>query len=111
MGDMNVLYLADRNNKDHYYPLAPYIEKALRHRHDLRFFDPSPPATDQLKRMDAVIDDGLIENTQQMVDAATDLKLWQVPKTGFDDAPLTAYLSCPCTQALIVVQSKVAICL
>ena len=90
MGSMNVLYLADRNNKDHYYPLAPYVEKALRHRHDLRFFDPSQPAADQLKGMDAVIDDELIENTEQMVEAAADLKLWQVVKTGFDEVPLTA---------------------
>ena len=38
MGRMNVLYLADRNNDDQYYPLGPYVEKALHHRHDVRFF-------------------------------------------------------------------------
>ena len=90
MGRMNVLYLADRNNEDHYYPLGPYIEQALHHLHDVRFLDPSQPVAAQIKGMDAVIDDGLIENTEQMVEAAMDLKLWQVAKTGFDDAPLAA---------------------
>ena len=90
MDRMNVLYLADRNNEDHYYPLGPYVEKALHDRHDVQFFDPSQPATAQVKGMDAVIDDGLIENTEQMVEAAMDLKLWQVAQTGFDHAPLAA---------------------
>lgn len=90
MGRMNVLYLADRNNEDQYYPLGPYLEKALHHCHDLRFFDPSQPGVAQIKGMDAVIDDGLIENTEQMVEAALNLRLWQVAKTGFDDAPLAA---------------------
>ena len=90
MGRMNVLYLADRNIEDHYYPLGPYVEKAIHDRHDVQFFDPSQPATTQVKGMDAVIDDGLIENTEQMVEAAMDLKLWQVAQTGFDHAPLAA---------------------
>lgn len=90
MGRMNVLYLADRNNEDQYYPLGPYIDKALHDRHDVHFFDPSRPAIAQVKGMDAVIDDELIENTEQMIEAAMNLKLWQVAKTGFDFAPLAA---------------------
>ena len=90
MGQMNVLYLADRNNEDQYYPLGPYVEEALHHRHNVRFFEPSQPAAAQIKGIDAVIDDGLIENPEQMVEVAMDLKLWQVAKTGFDDAPLAA---------------------
>lgn len=87
---MNVLYLADRDNPDHYYPLGPYIEEALRKRHDLRFFDPLQPFAEQIQDAAAVIDDGLIENSEQLVELAVDLKLWQVAKTGFDDAPLPA---------------------
>jgi lactate dehydrogenase-like 2-hydroxyacid dehydrogenase len=82
---MNVLYLADRDNPDHYYPLGPYVEEALRERHDLRFLDLSQPFDGQLDGAEAVIDDGLIENSEQVVETATDLKLWQVAKTGFDD--------------------------
>ena len=37
-----------------------------------------------------MIDDGLIEDSERMVEVAVDLKLWQVAKTGFDDAPLAA---------------------
>ena len=87
---MNVLYLADRDNPDHYYPLGPYVEEALRERHDLRFLDLSQPFDGQIDGAEAVIDDGLIENSEQVVETATDLKLWQVAKTGFDDAPLAA---------------------
>ena len=90
MGHMNVLYLADRNNPDHYYPMGPYVEEALPPGHDLRFFDPARPFEDQIEGVDAVIDDGLIENPERMVKVAVDLKLWQVAKTGFDDAPLAA---------------------
>ena len=54
MGRMNVLYLADRNNEDQYYPLGPYIDKALHDRHDVYFFDPSQPAIAQVKGMDPV---------------------------------------------------------
>ena len=46
---MNVLYLADRDNPDHYHPLGPYVEEALRERHDLRFLDPSQPFAGQIE--------------------------------------------------------------
>jgi D-3-phosphoglycerate dehydrogenase len=90
MGRMKVLYLADRNNPDHYYPMGPYVEEALRLRHDLQFFDPARPFAQQIEDVGAVIDDGLIENSERMVEAAVDLQLWQVAKTGFDDTPLAA---------------------
>jgi len=87
---MEVLYLADRNNPDHYLPMGPFVEEALRHRHELRFFDPARPLAEQVAGAGAVIDDGLIDGSEQVVEIAAGLKLWQVAKTGFDDAPLAA---------------------
>jgi phosphoglycerate dehydrogenase-like enzyme len=59
------------------------VLEAFGDRHDLRVFDESKPLAEQFKDIEMVIDIGGW-STREMIDAATDVKLWQVQATGLD---------------------------
>ena len=52
--------------------------------HDVRIYDPQQPADGQLADVDAVVDMGGANATQELVNAARKAKLWQIVTVGYD---------------------------
>ena len=53
-------------------------------RHDLRVYDPAQPAKPQFADVDAVVDMGGAVACQELVDAASKARLWQIVTVGYD---------------------------
>jgi phosphoglycerate dehydrogenase-like enzyme len=67
------------------------VVAAIGDRHDLAIFDDTRPVAQQFAGIDVVIDQGGSVGTREMMNAATDAKLWQILGTGFDHFDL-AYI-------------------
>ena len=75
------------------------------HAHDLSIFDVSKPVAPQFEGIEVVVDSGG-RGTREMMDAATDCKLWQIVSSGVDHCD-TEYMQqkgflithCPGTQS------------
>jgi len=65
-------------------PWGTDVVKAVQDRHNIHILDYDQPLPPQFKGIDAVIDHGGSAGTREMVDAATDARLWQILGTGFD---------------------------
>ena len=67
-----------------FHPWCDDVIQAIGGRHDLSVFDESHPIVPQFDGVDVVIDHGGSVGTREMMDAATDARLWQILGTGFD---------------------------
>jgi phosphoglycerate dehydrogenase-like enzyme len=67
-----------------YTPWCDDVIAAVGDHHDLAVYDASQPLAPQFEGIEAVIDQGGSVGTREMMDAATDAKLWQILGTGFD---------------------------
>ncbi len=74
-----------------YSPWCEDIKAAIGDRHNLKELDDDLPLAPQFAGMDVVIDQGGSRGTREMMDAATDCRLWQNVGTGFDHFDL-AYI-------------------
>ncbi len=88
MDRLNVLLLPVRRM---YSPWCENIKTAIGDRHDLEELDEGAPLAPQFAGVDVVIDQGGSVGTREMMDAATDCRLWQIVGTGFDHFDL-AYI-------------------
>ena len=60
------------------------VVEAIGARHDLAIFDHEKPIPEQFAGREVVIDTGGSVGTEEMYNAATDAKLWQIMGTGLD---------------------------
>lgn len=60
------------------------VVAAVGDRHDLTIYDYGKPIPEQFKGIEVVIDMGGSVGTNEMYDAATDARLWQIMGTGLD---------------------------
>lgn len=67
-----------------FHPWCDDVIQAIGGRHDLSVFDESHPIVPQFDGVDVVIDHGGSVGTREMMDAATNARLWQILGTGFD---------------------------
>ena len=74
-----------------YTPWCENIKAAIGDRHVLKELDDDQPLAPQFAGMDVVIDQGGSRGTREMMDAATDCRLWQIVGTGFEHFDL-AYI-------------------
>lgn len=74
-----------------YNPWCENIKTAIGDRHDLKELDDGLPLGPQFAGIDVVLDQGGSRGTREMMDAATDCRLWQIVGTGFDHFDL-AYI-------------------
>jgi len=81
MERLNVILLPVRRI---YSPWCDNVKAALGDRHDLKELDDDLPLAPQFAGVDVVIDQGGSRGTREMMDAATDCRLWQIVGTGFD---------------------------
>ena len=88
MERLNVILLPVRRI---YTPWCENITAAIGDRHDLKELDDDRPLAPQFADVDVVIDQGGSRGTREMMDAATDCRLWQIVGTGFDHFDL-AYI-------------------
>jgi len=88
MERLNVMLLPVRRI---YTPWCENITAAIGDRHDLKELDDDRPLAPQFAGVDVVIDQGGSRGTREMMDAATDCRLWQIVGTGFDHFDL-AYI-------------------
>lgn len=65
-------------------PWCDDVISAIGDRHSIKVFDPAKPLSPQFKGMDVVVDQGGSVGTREMMDAATEARLWQILGTGFD---------------------------
>ena len=86
MERLNVILLPVRRI---YSPWCDNIKAALGDRHELKELDDDLPLAPQFAGMDVVIDQGGSRGTREMMDAATDCRLWQIVGTGFDNFDLS----------------------
>ena len=61
-----------------------YVKATIGARHDLRIYDENEPIVDQFQDVEVVIDNGGAVGTQQMMDAAKNVRLWQIHATGIE---------------------------
>ena len=81
---LNVLFLPHPVKPSMFNPWGTDVVKAVQDRHNIQILDYDQPLAPQFKGIDAVIDHGGSAGTREMVDAATDARLWQILGTGFD---------------------------
>ena len=81
---LNVLFLPHPVKPSMFNPWGTDVVKAVQDRHNIQILDYDQPLPPQFKGIDAVIDHGGSAGTREMVDAATDARLWQILGTGFD---------------------------
>ena len=81
MRRLNVLLLPHQHI---FSPWCDDVIQAIGDRHDLAIYDETQPLAPQFKGVEAVIDHGGSIGTREMMDAATDARLWQILGTGFD---------------------------
>ena len=67
-----------------FQPWCDDVIEAIGDRHDLSIFDDSLSIAPQFDGVEAVIDQGGSVGKRQMMDAAKDVRLWQILGTGFD---------------------------
>jgi phosphoglycerate dehydrogenase-like enzyme len=67
-----------------FHPWGEDVVRAVGERHDLTLYDDSLPLAPQFAGAEVVIDHGGSMGTREMMDAATDARLWQIVGTGFD---------------------------
>jgi len=72
-------------------PWCGDVLNALGERHRVKLFDRDLPVAPQFAGIDAVIDQGGSVGTREMMDAATETRLWQILGTGFEHFDL-AYI-------------------
>lgn len=60
------------------------VVKAISPRHDLRIYDENLPIGPQFADVDAVVDLGGSYGTREMLDAAPNVRLWQIMGTGIE---------------------------
>lgn len=65
-------------------PWCDDVLAALEPHHDVRIFDKTQDIAPQFAGIEAVVDHGGSVGTRAMMDAATEVKLWQILGTGFD---------------------------
>jgi phosphoglycerate dehydrogenase-like enzyme len=63
---------------------AKDVIAAVGQRHDLAVYDETKPLAEQFRGVEAVLDAGGSVGTHEMMDAATDCRLWQIQGTGLD---------------------------
>ena len=81
MKRLNVIYLQQKGSD----PLwNEVITSMVGEHHDVHVYDPAQPAGEQFQGMDAVVDMGGASACQELVDAATGAKLWQIVTVGYD---------------------------
>jgi len=81
MKRLNVIYLQQKGSA----PLwNEVITSMIGEHHDVHVYDPAQPAGEQFQGMDAVVDMGGASACQELVDAATGAKLWQIVTVGYD---------------------------
>ena len=74
-----------------FHPWCDDVIQAIGARHDLAVFDHQKPVAPQCRGIEVVIDQGGSVGTPEMMDAATDARLWQILGTGLDHFDL-AYI-------------------
>ena len=90
---LNVIFLPHPVKVSMFKPWGEDVVKAVSQRHDIHILDYDQPIAPQFEGMDAVIDHGGSAGTREMVDAATDARLWQILGTGFDHFELDYWKS------------------
>ena len=80
---LNVLFLPP-HDKEMWVPWVDDVIAAVSRNHNLTLLDFDKPLAPQFKGQEMVIDFGGSVGTREMVDAATDARLWQVLGTGLD---------------------------
>ena len=81
---LNVLFLPHPVKVSMFKPWGEDVVRIVSQRHNVHVLDYDQPLAPQFKGIDAVIDHGGSAGTREMVDAATDARLWQILGTGFD---------------------------
>jgi D-3-phosphoglycerate dehydrogenase len=81
MHRLKVLYLPDESTDPFW---IDNLVEQLGDRHDLSILDKDKPLAPQFQGMDVVLDFGGSVGTREMMDAATDARLWQIIGTGLD---------------------------
>jgi phosphoglycerate dehydrogenase-like enzyme len=61
-----------------------FVIEAVAHAHRLTLFDPAAHLAPQFAAADAVIDSGGSVGTREMLDAAPEVRLWQIMGSGFE---------------------------
>lgn len=89
---LNVLLLPPKN-KERWKPWTDDLIEEVGSKHNLTFYEHDKPVAPQFKGQDMVIDFGGSEGTREMVDAATDTRLWQILGTGVDHFDLDYWRS------------------
>jgi phosphoglycerate dehydrogenase-like enzyme len=74
--------------KELFHPWIDDIIEAIGDRHDLALLDEKQPLAPQFEGVEVVIDHGGGVGTHEMMDAATDARLWQIHGTGFENFDL-----------------------
>lgn len=90
---LNVLFLPHPVKVSMFDPWGTDVVKAVSRNHNMHVLDYDQPLAPQFKGMDAVIDHGGSAGTREMVDAATEARLWQILGTGFDHFDLDYWKS------------------
>ena len=81
MSRLKVIYL----KQSHADPLWMEVTTSLlAEHHDVRIYDPQQSVEGQFADVDAVVDMGGANATQELVDAASNAKLWQIVTVGYD---------------------------
>ncbi len=81
---LNVIFLPHPVKPSMFNPWGEDVVRLVGASHNVTVLDYDQPLAPQFKGMDAVIDHGGSAGTREMVDAATDARLWQILGTGFD---------------------------
>ena len=81
---LNVIFLPHPVQVSMFDPWGMDVVKAVSRGHDMHVLDYDQPLAPQFEGMDVVIDHGGSAGTREMVDAASDARLWQILGTGFD---------------------------
>lgn len=89
---LNVLFLPPRD-PEMWVPWVDDVVAAVSPNHNLTLLDYTQPLAPQFKNQEMVIDFGGSMGTREMVDAATDARLWQVLGTGLDHFDLEYWRS------------------
>jgi len=80
---LKVIYLSSLDPSQ-FKPWGADLVAAIGNRHDLRHLDRQRPVGPQFEDVDVVIDTGGSVGTREMVDAAKNVRLWQILGTGLD---------------------------
>ena len=81
---LNVIFLPHPVKPSMFNPWGEDVVRLVGANHNVTILDYDQPLAPQFKGIDAVIDHGGSAGTREMVDAATDARLWQILGTGFD---------------------------